>query len=85
MEEKILKIISKVRSMYRYDQKYSEIVKYNPSINVCLEGEKLVLKGITFDFYDRISVYNDGIFFKPEHGQSQVLFRHKDFDSLLEL
>lgn len=86
MEKKIKEIIAKVRMMYKYDNRFKDIVKMKPSI--CLEetdSGDLVLRSIDWSWYDSLYVYPTGITYSPEHGNSKELITYNNWNELLEL
>lgn len=85
MEEKILKIIKKVRSMYKHDRRYSAILKNDPSVDIKVKNGKIILNDITFNDYDCIFVDEDMILFKSYYGERETLITYKGFDELLKL
>ena len=86
LEEKVVAIVEKVRQMYKYDSSKRDILNQTPSIRVALENNKLMLRSITFDNYDKIVVYNDCIQYIQYRGNdSVVLIAYKYLDELIKV
>lgn len=85
MEEKILKIIKKVRSMYKYNKKYDVLLGKDPSVDISIKNEEIILEDITFQDYDCIIVDDKMILFKPYYGEKETLITYNGFDELLKL
>lgn len=84
MEEKIQRIIAKVRSMYKYASDFNCVLENKASIKIREDKDGLHIASITFAYYDMIIVGEKSIRFHPEHGQVKTLATYKNFDALLE-
>jgi hypothetical protein len=86
MEKLILDIILKVRSMYRYDMDYNAILSKNPSLDVYLEDNQVLLRSVRFGNYDEICVYKDKIKFISADGKTErVLCEYENFEELITM
>lgn len=83
MENKIIAIIEKVKSMFRYDRKLSDTIQMDPQVICKYKDGELKLREIRFDDYSRVSVYESYISYIPERGNSSTLIEYKDWDELL--
>ena len=48
MEEKILKVIKKTREIFRFQEKYKDVLKQYPSVTCYVKNDKFVLWSIQF-------------------------------------
>ena len=86
MEEKILKVIKKTREIFRYQKKYRDVLKQNPSVTCYVKNDKFVLWSIQFcDGYSVISINNKGIWYSPNRGNDEMLINFKSIDDFLEM
>ena len=83
LETKIVQIIKKVRTMYKYYKKYNEILQTNPSISITEKDGKLFLNSIIFDNYDQIIISKNHIVFSDYYGHKEELITYNGFDELL--
>lgn len=85
MEKYVLRIIEKVRSMYKYDTLLKDIVKQDAIIEFEEYRGKLNLVSISFNYYDRLYVCSSGIIFYPEIGTKRQILEYDGFSKLLEM
>ena len=85
LEQKIKQIIKKVRDMYKYDLNLKDILKMDAVIKLDETCGEIILSSISFNYYDKLLVSTDGIYFIPEHGHGYHLIKYNNFDELLEL
>lgn len=86
MENFIKQIIEKVRTIYKYDEKYKEILGRKASITVCEDKDgNIQLEAIYFSWYDEILVSKSGIIFKPSYGENQTILRYSSFEEFLKM
>lgn len=86
-EEKIIKIIAKVRQMYKYDKRFADILA-NPAHIAGAETKKngVELLDIIWSFYgDQIIVGRKRIVYRPEHGRDEELVTYDSFEELLRM
>ena len=85
LEQKIKQIIKKVRQMYKYDPDLKNILKMDAVIKLDETCGEIMLSSISFNYYDKLLVRSDGIYFIPEHGNGYHLLKYNNFNELLEL
>ena len=83
MEELILRIIAKVRQMYKYDNRFKDILDQNAAVELREKDGKLESASIQFCWYDMIIVCNGRIVYKPEYGCDQVLYTYDNFENFI--
>lgn len=84
----IKRIIAKVRSMYKYDKKYKDILANRAYIDLSenTESGDIELNSISFDNYDRIFIYPTKVLYIPYDGyDKKILATYQNWDELLAL
>lgn len=84
--EKINEIITKVRAMYKYDNRVNKLLLKRAKVEVW-EGTNgsLELSSIEFNDYDILTIYNNRIVFFPYSGGDETLLKYKNWEELLNL
>lgn len=85
LEEKIIKIVDKVRTIFKYDIEKQEIIKTNPSISLEYKNNELNIVSIEFNYYDILCITPTKVIFIPEFGNKKILFKYDNYDELLNL
>ena len=84
--EDIMEIIDKVRELFKYQPDYRNIINQKASIILGETSGGLIIRSITFDYYERIFVTSSSITLDDEHGTTRkVLYEYNGFDELLRL
>ena len=83
MEDLILQVITKVREMYKFDNRLKEIIKQNANVELRERDGKLELSSISFNWYDSLVICNGKIVYKPEYGNNEVLYTYNKLEDLL--
>ena len=84
MEELIIKVIAKVRDMYKYIPELNELLKQGAEVKIEETEEGLHIKNISFSYYGKILVGEKSIIFFPDQGEFKTLATYKNFEALLE-
>jgi len=61
MEEKIIKIIEKIRKAFSFSDKYKSILNNNPEITIYYENNKFVIHSISFSDGKKSIILEDNI------------------------
>lgn len=86
MEEKILKVIKKVKDGLCFQEKYKKILCHSPKVTFYIEGNDFVLWSIEFNNgYESITINNKSVIYTPSNGQHETLVHFKNIDELLEM
>ena len=86
MEEKVLRVIKKVRDGLCFQEKYGKILSHSPQATFDIEGDRFILWSIKFsDGYESISINNKHIIYTPSNGQYEILVHFENLDELLEM
>ena len=85
MEEKIMKIIQKVRSIGKYNVEMEGIVDQQATVKLVEVQGKLVLCSVSFECYDKLVVKENSIVLIPEFGKRKILFEYSSWEELLDL
>lgn len=79
-------IISLVRKRYKYDTLLQNIVSQSAQISFCEQKDgSIELNSISFDFYDRLTIYSKNIYFSPEHGPGRSILEYQNWEELLKI
>lgn len=82
----IKKIIAKVRSMYKYNSEYVELLSLKADVSLDEnENGDLELSFIRFRYYGSIYIYSDRIIHTTEEGRKTLLITYNGWDALLSL
>ena len=84
----IKRIVAKVRSMYKYDKKYKDILANRAYIDLSENEETgdIELNSINFDNYDRICIYPTKVLYISYNGYDRkTLATYQDWDEFLSL
>ena len=85
MEEKILKVIKKTREIFRFQEKYKDVLKPDPAVTFYVKDNKFVLWSIQFcDGFNVMHINNEGIWYSPYSGYLEQLINFKSIDAFLE-
>lgn len=84
MEEKIDAVIKKLRRLFSFGI-YKGVIETDPEVTLCKVDGKWEIYSIRFAFYDVISVGYSGVWYSPEHGDSEQLLSFKGFDDFLSI
>lgn len=87
MEQTILEVVKKIRQMYRFDDRLTDIIKKNPTVHIEVNKDctKLELTEIVWSWYDKLVATNHGITYMPERGSSKTIIKYKGWDELIAL
>lgn len=92
MEEKIIKVIDKVREMYKYIDFLKEVLSSSPHINLVYDDDNLVTNSIVFS-HDNCTLsvlpnkieYRVKSYYPNEDLELKTFTEYTDFDELLSL
>ena len=86
LDEMISAIVQKVRKIYKYYPDYAGIVlkKATVTLRESQNGE-FEIQCIEFNNYCSITVYDDAIWFSPEHGQSKKLMTYPSLEEFFKM
>ena len=85
MEEKIMQIIEKVRSISKYNPDIKQLVRADSKVTLVEFDGELMLESISFSCYDTLIVTQHSITLILEHGTRKVLFKYDGWNGLLEM
>ena len=81
------KVIAKVRSMYKYDSTYAELLKRHPEIKLKeTKNGEFELNSIHFtDGYNSIYIGSKSIWFDPYRSENKTLITYSNLEELLKI
>lgn len=83
LDELVKQIITKVRKEFRSNNEYSYLLGLDPEVIFVFKNGELKLKEIRFVSYDKIVIYDNGMYFCPEMRGAQSILKYKSWDGLL--
>ena len=86
MEEKVLKVIKKVKDSLCFQEKYRKVLVYPPRVTFYVEDNDFRFWSIEFNNgYESITINNKNVIYTPSNGQHETLVHFKNIDELLEM
>lgn len=84
MEEKIDAIITKLRRMFSFGE-YKGVIEQEPEVTLYKTESGWEVYSVRFAYYDEIYAGYSGVWYRPEHGDSNQLLSFKGFDDFLSI